>query len=126
MQFKHIKACPFSTFRSLHKVAADLVHAGAIELETAPGCGTRFRVWLPLRGGSEPPDAAPEADDSWISSGLVLVADDEDGVPRGLFVLTGDGQLTRIDELEPFPGRVMVLGPNGQQQPGRFSAAGPS
>src|SRR5690606_18739839 len=28
-------------------------------------------------------------------------SDDEDGVPRGLFVLTGGGQLSRVDELEP-------------------------
>lgn len=53
-------------------------------------------------------------------------ADDEDGVPRGLFVLTGDGQLTRVDELEPYPGRVMVDGRYGEKVPGRFAAGGPS
>jgi hypothetical protein len=29
--------------------------------------------------------------------------DDNDGVPRGLFVLEGDGRLSRVDELEPTP-----------------------
>ncbi|MEM9457596.1 MAG: hypothetical protein AAGF11_25685 [Myxococcota bacterium] len=52
--------------------------------------------------------------------------DDDDLVPRGLFVLTGDGQLTRVDELEPFPGQVMLPGTDAQQSPGRFSVAGPS
>jgi hypothetical protein len=51
---------------------------------------------------------------------------DEDGVPRGLFVLTGDGQLTRVDELEPAPGRVMLPGEDGEGTPGRFAAGGPS
>lgn len=52
-------------------------------------------------------------------------ADDDEGVPRGLFVLTGDGQLTRVDELEPHPGRVVVDGRNGEKVPGRFAAGGP-
>lgn len=55
-----------------------------------------------------------------------IASDDEDGVPRGLFVLTGDGQLTRVDELEPFPGRVLVATPDGVGAPGRFAAGGPS
>ncbi|MCA9708537.1 MAG: hypothetical protein KDK70_21995, partial [Myxococcales bacterium] len=51
--------------------------------------------------------------------------DDDDEVPRGLFVLTGDGQLTRVDELEPSPGRVMLPGVEGERTLGRFSVAGP-
>ncbi len=51
--------------------------------------------------------------------------DDDDGTPRGLFVLTGDGQLTRVDSLEPFPGRVMLSGDDDQLMPGRFTASGP-
>lgn len=53
-------------------------------------------------------------------------SDDDDGVPRGLFVLTGDGQLMRVDELEPFPARVLVEGVDGELGPGRFAAGGPS
>jgi len=53
-------------------------------------------------------------------------SDDDDGNPRGLFVLSGDGQLTRVDQLEPFPGRVMLSGLTEMPIPGRFSAAGPS
>ena len=52
--------------------------------------------------------------------------DDDDEVPRGLFVLTGDGQLTRVDELEPSPGRVMLPGVEGERTLGRFSVAGPT
>lgn len=53
-------------------------------------------------------------------------SDDEDGVPHGLFVLTGDGQRTRVDELEPYPGRSLLSGRTGDPVPGRFSAGGPS
>lgn len=53
-------------------------------------------------------------------------SNDDDGVPRGLFVLTGDGQLTRVDELEPFPGQVSLVGIGGDRVPGRFAVAGPS
>ncbi len=52
-------------------------------------------------------------------------ADDDDGVPRGLSVLTGDGQLVRVDELEPYPGQLLLHGPDGQPVPGRFAAGGP-
>lgn len=51
---------------------------------------------------------------------------DEDGVPRGLFVLTGDGQLTRIDELEPSPGLVLLTRQDEEGRPGRFATSGPS
>jgi hypothetical protein len=57
-----------------------------------------------------------------------VASNDDDGVPRGLFVLTGDGQLSRVDELEPYPGLVMLptAGFDGSGVPGRFAAGGPS
>ena len=51
---------------------------------------------------------------------------DEEAVPRGLFVLSGGGDLTRVDDLEPFPARVSLPGPDGQGIAGRFAAAGPA
>lgn len=54
-----------------------------------------------------------------------IASDDDDGVPRGLFVLSGDGKLTRVDELEPPPGRVLLTGSDGEASPGRFAASGP-
>ncbi len=51
---------------------------------------------------------------------------DDDGVPHGLFVLSGDGQLTRVDELEPAPGEVLLTKLDGESSPGRFAAGGPS
>jgi PAS domain S-box-containing protein len=52
-------------------------HRGAIDLETALGRGTRVRVLLPVRG---PVGAAAEASGAdWRGSGVVLVADDDDG-----------------------------------------------
>jgi hypothetical protein len=35
---------------------------------------------------------------------------DSDDDPRGLFVLTSDGQLSRVDSLEPQPARVLTAG----------------
>ncbi len=53
-----------------------------------------------------------------------IASNDDDGAPRGLFVLSGDGKLTRVDELEPQPGLVMVTTPLGVPVPGRFAAGG--
>jgi PAS domain S-box-containing protein len=56
-------------------------HRGAIEIDSAPGLGTRVRILFPrcetpaLRGI---PSAA--ADDPWRGSGNVLVVDDDEGV----------------------------------------------
>lgn len=55
-----------------------------------------------------------------------IASDDDDGVPRGLFVLSGDGQLSRVDELEPAPGRVTFNGVGEARAVGRFTAVGPS
>ncbi|MFN8011497.1 MAG: PAS domain S-box protein [Holophagaceae bacterium] len=53
-------------------------HRGGITVESAPGLGTTFRVYLPALGmpahaASEPPAADP----AWTSTGRILVVDDE-------------------------------------------------
>lgn len=70
------------------------------------------------------PMQAIAVDDEGTALLYSVSSDDDDGIPRGLFVLSGDGKLTRVDELEPFPGRVMLPGATGLL--GRFSAAGPA
>jgi hypothetical protein len=79
--------------------------------------GSEIYAGLPMR-----PIAVDDEGNALLYS---IASDDDDGEPRGLFVLTGDGQLTRVDELEPFPGQVLVATPDGVGRPGRFAAGGP-
>ena len=54
---------------------------GAIEIETQPGRGTRFRVMFPASGRREVALAAAAADTAdWKAQGTVLVIDDDEGV----------------------------------------------
>ena len=80
--------------------------------------GSELYVGVPMR-----PIAVDDEGNALLYS---VASNDDDGVPRGLFVLSGDGKLTRVDELEPYPGLVMLTGPDGEGVPGRFAAGGPS
>lgn len=57
-------------------------HSGAIDVESSPGGGTTFTLYIPARSGetaavspSSPALTVPQ--DDTVSSGLVLVMDDE-------------------------------------------------
>ncbi len=56
-------------------------HDGAIELDSVPGVGTRFRVMLPRSHRSAPRPLPASSDiENWKGSGTILVVDDDDGV----------------------------------------------
>ena len=56
-------------------------HGGAIDIETAPDQGTRFRVLFPAAGErAQPRDEAPSDIRGWRCDALVLVVDDDEGV----------------------------------------------
>lgn len=56
-------------------------HEGSVEIETAPGEGTTFRLWFPA--SAEPPVSPGEQEQEpapWRGEGVVLLADDEEAV----------------------------------------------
>jgi nitrogen-specific signal transduction histidine kinase/CheY-like chemotaxis protein len=58
-------------------------HGGGVEIRSSPGEGTLFRVYLPVREGTPPPEPAERptvARKQETGAGLVLVVDDEAGI----------------------------------------------
>ncbi len=53
-------------------------HRGAMTVRSSPGAGSLFRIAFPaLQARPVPAAPAPESDDTWRGSGLILVVDDD-------------------------------------------------
>jgi PAS domain S-box-containing protein len=73
-------------------------HHGAIDIHSAPGCGTTVRVLLPVE--SAPATDSRDQPKAWRGQGTVLVVDDEDNLRslgRRMLQRWGFGVLTAAD-----------------------------
>jgi PAS domain S-box-containing protein len=73
-------------------------HGGALSVQSEPGSGTVFTVFLPSTGEpSVEPDADVGPSNAWRGSGTVLVVDDESGVREVLHGMLSLAGFTVID-----------------------------
>jgi PAS domain S-box-containing protein len=80
-------------------------HGGGVEIQSSPGEGTVFRVYLPAQSGpAHPVESAPAALQSGVAgAGLVLVVDDESGIrdiAKRVLVRVGFEVIQAVDGVE--------------------------
>ena len=68
---------------------------GRTEVESAPGAGTTFTLWLPVAAEEEkPPDEEPGADLPAVGRGRLLIVEDDESICRVLSqLLSGDHEV---------------------------------
>jgi len=53
-------------------------HKGALKVDSSPGRGTTFSIWLPVTRDETPEVFVAEPQRSWLGDGTILVVDDEE------------------------------------------------
>ncbi len=86
-------------------------HGGGVEIQSRPGAGTLFRVYLPAHGGALQPESVaipPHASMHEQGEGLVLVVDDEPGIREfarhvlersGYSVITAEDGVAAVEQV---------------------------
>ena len=92
---------------------------GWIEVESAPGAGAAFRIFLPsIAGGEEPEAEAAEIADAAAGSATILLVEDQQGVRElsasilrsaGYAVLAADGGAEALAVAAAHPGEIDIL-----------------
>ncbi|NWJ40860.1 MAG: PAS domain S-box protein [Geothrix sp.] len=96
-------------------------HGGGVDIQSRPGTGTLFRVYLPAQSGAVHPVAVPEpaADQTRVvGEGLALVADDEPGIRdfarrvlerTGFEVIVAEDGLEAIEHVRAHQGELRLV-----------------
>ena len=93
-------------------------HRGGITVDSAPGAGTTFRIFLPVSQSAEPPEEKNDVSTSVCGRGTILIVDDESIVRNiakkaleryGYEVLAAEDGEAALEIFKAAPGSVSLV-----------------